>query len=83
MVLQGTGEDQPCMSDWIVGMQLVDGKGEVRCLPRDKHANSDVMKAARVNLGLFGVVLEFTVKVKPMSKCRVKNDFTLKVKVNQ
>ena len=71
------------MSDWIVGMKLVDGKGEKVILPGVNPPDPDVMKAARVNLGLFGVVVEFTVQVKQMSKCEVNNDFSQKLKVNK
>ena len=80
------------MSDWIVSMKLVDGSGAVRTLPQDTTATNlspgespvsseDILKAAQANLGLFGVILEFTVKVQPMSNCTVNNIFTKKMKV--
>lgn len=74
------------MSDWIVSMKLVDGNGIVRNLPDDIGTVSvspeEVMKAAQVNLGVFGVILEFTVKVQPMSRCKVYNIFTKKLEVS-
>ena len=84
-VLQGTGKDQTSLSDWVVSMKLVDGNGDIRSLPGDIGSSSvspdDVMKAAQANLGLYGVILEFTIKVQPMSNCQVKNIFTQKVEV--
>ena len=68
-------------------MKLVDGNGVIRSLPGDIDSTSvspeDVMKAARTNLGLYGVILEFTLKVQPMSNCEVKNVFDLKMEVNK
>ena len=80
------------MCDWIVSMKLVDGNGNIRTLPEDAAATNvypgesfvtteDVLKAAQTNLGLFGVILEITVKVQPMSNCTVNNIFTKKMKV--
>jgi hypothetical protein len=64
-------------------MKLVDGNGVIRSLPGDIDSTSvspeDVMKAAQTNLGLYGVILEFTVKVQPMSNCEVNNVFNLKM----
>ena len=61
--------------------------GVIRSLPGDIDSTSvspeDVMKAARTNLGLYGVILEFTLKVQPMSNCEVKNVFDLKMEVNK
>ena len=66
-------------------MKLVDGNGDIRSLPGDigslPVSTEDVMKAARANLGVYGVILEFTIKVQPMSNCQVKNIFTKKVEV--
>ena len=79
------GKDQTSLSDWIVSLKLVDGNGDVRSLPGDigsvSISTEDVMKAARTNLGLYGVILEFTMKVQPMSNCEVKNIFNLKMEV--
>ena len=74
-------------------MKLVDGSGAVRTLASSRHnshksfpgespvSSEDILKAAQTNLGLFGVILEFTVKVQPMSNCTVNNIFTKKMKV--
>ena len=74
------------MSDWIVSMKLVDGNGTVRNLPDEIGTVSvspeEVLKAAQANLGVFGVILEFTVKVQPMSHSKVNNIFTMKLRVS-
>ena len=80
---QGTGKDQQSLSDWVVSMKVVDGNAKVRCLPDDCGTNrDDILKAAQVNLGLFGVVLEYTAIVKPMSNCNVDNIFSMKLNVS-
>ena len=88
-VLQGAGEDQQSMSDEIVSLKLVDGNGDVRTLPHDtKHKGElsvtpeEILKSVQVTLGVCGVVIEFTVKVKPMSNCTVHNIFNKKLEVN-
>ena len=92
ILLQGVGKDQQSVSDLIVSMKLVDGNGNIRILPEDISATNlspgettvssdDVLKAIQTNLGLFGVILEFTLKVEPMSNCTVNNIFTKRMKV--
>ena len=84
-LFQGTGRDQHSLSDWVISLKLVDGNGDVRSLPDDIGTVSvspdDVLKAAQATMGIFGVVLEFTVKVQPMSHCQVNNIFNLKMEV--
>ena len=75
-------------------MKLVDGNGDIRTIPDDHVtptnlspgespvSTEDTLKAAQANLGLFGVILEFTVKVQPMSNCTVNNIFTTTMKVH-
>ena len=75
---QGVGKDQKPMSDWMTSMKVVNYKGEVQTIP-DENLSSDkkenVLKAARVNLGTFGIIVEMTVKISPMEKVRVDNYF--------
>ena len=79
---QGTGKDQQSLSDWIVSMKVVDGNAQIRHLPDESMSyRDDILKAAQVNLGLFGVILEFTAIVKPMSNCTVDNIFSMKMEV--
>ncbi len=59
----GTGLALGNIATTIVGMELVDGRGEiVRC---DDHANADVLRVARVGVGALGVVTEVTVQCVP------------------
>lgn len=62
------------MSDWIVSLTLVDGKGDLKTISKTGSPDTD-LKAAQVNLGLFGIVVEYTLEVKEMSNCRVENIF--------
>ncbi len=56
----GTGRELGNMATTIVGMELVDGHGEVvRC---DEHTASDVLRIARVGVGALGVVTEVTIQ---------------------
>lgn len=79
---QGTGKDQPTMSDWITSMVVVDGNGEIKTIPDDYVTEDltaeDILKAASVNLGLFGVMVEFTVEVVTMENrgATVINNFS-------
>ena len=57
------------MSDWITSMKLVDHTGTLRTYPDDLPkdvSKDDAMNALRVSLGVFGVVIEVTMKVVPM-----------------
>lgn len=77
--MQGTGRDQPIMSDWITSIKLVGPGGVVRTFPKDFDdvklpsgvTIEDAMNALRVNLGVFGVVVEITLKVQPMESSKV------------
>ena len=75
------------MSDWITSITVVTGEGVVKVIPDDFTATESVtakqmLKAASASLGLFGVVLDFTVKVNPMNNARVKNVFSRKLSVS-
>ena len=67
------------MSDWIVSLTFVDGNGDIQTIS-EKH-NKSHLTAAQANLGLFGVVVEYTLEVKNMSLRRVQNEFEMKLMV--
>lgn len=67
------------MSEWIMSLTFVDGRGGLKTI--SKTSNPDHLKAAQVNLGLFGIVVEYTLEVKKMSTCRVDNMFEKKLMV--
>ncbi len=52
------------LADYVTGIKLVDGKGEVRTL------SGDLLDAARVNLGVLGVVVEVTLQLEDAFKVR-------------
>ncbi|CAI8024882.1 hypothetical protein GBAR_LOCUS14408 [Geodia barretti] len=69
------------MSDYITRMKLVGPDGETRTFPDDFKGVKlpkgvtvdDAMNALRVHLGVFGVVVEITLKVEPMVSSEVRN----------
>lgn len=68
------------MSDWMTSMKVVNYKGEVQTIPDEALSldeQENVLKAARVNLGTFGIIVEMTVRVSPMEKVRVDNYFDI------
>lgn len=62
----GTGKELPCLSAEILGLELVLANGEVVRL----HANTDpdLLAAARVAMGLLGVITEVEVQLVPAHK---------------
>ncbi len=56
------------VGDWVEELKLVDGTGAVQVL------SGESLDAARVNLGLLGVIYEITLKVLPQFK--LQNSFT-------
>ena len=83
--MQGVGTSQTSMSDWIKSMVIVDGTGQIRTIPDEIPLNltqETVLSAAQVNLGLFGVMVEITIAVKPMVNAHVNNDFTFDLSVS-
>ena len=49
-------------------IQLIDANGELRTFNSE-----DQLKAVRASLGLFGVIVEFTIKLQPNFKVKIKN----------
>lgn len=56
----GAGREHPCISDFVVGMEIVNVKGDIQ------HIEGDALKAAAGAMGLAGVVLSQTVAADPM-----------------
>jgi hypothetical protein len=67
----GTGWDQLSISDFLTKIKAVTSQGEVRTF-----TDKEDLKSLGVNLGLFGVVTEQTMKVQPMQYVKVFNDFS-------
>ena len=81
------GKTQTTMSDWITSITIVNGDGELKRIPEDYPSvpgisAEDMLRAASASLGLFGVIVEITVKVEPMISAEVRNNFSHKVSVS-
>ena len=60
----GSGWDMPTLSDFVYAMEVVTATGEVRTFCADTN-DPTVMDAARVHLGLFGLIYRLTLNVVP------------------
>ena len=59
----GTGLGLGNLATTVVGMELVTGSGEVRCL--DEGSDAELLRVARVGLGALGIVTEVTLQCVP------------------
>ena len=58
----GSGRAYPTISEYVVGMEIVTGTGEVLKID---EGNLELLNAARVNLGYLGIVYSLTLKLEP------------------
>ena len=68
---QGTGKDQKSVSDFLTELKIVNGQGQIVTYGPQTQSQggisaADIVAAAKVNLGLFGIAVEYTFKVVPM-----------------
>ena len=63
----GTGPRYGNLSSRITGMRLVNGRGEISQIDEP-----DVLRAARVSIGTFGIVLSYTLAVEPAYRLHEK-----------
>src|SRR4051794_16588392 len=63
------------ISDNVIRMQIVCANGELREFSDSKDAEE--MSAARVNLGMLGIMYKITMPVKPMYSLRMVDTFPL------
>ncbi|MCA9575231.1 MAG: D-arabinono-1,4-lactone oxidase [Polyangiales bacterium] len=68
----GTGTFWPPFSDSVLGLELIDGTGQIRTID---ETDPVALSAARVSLGLLGVIKSVTLRIRP--------DFALDVYVRQ
>lgn len=54
------------LADYVTELKVVDGQGDVRVL------NGDLLNAARVNLGVLGVVVEVTLAIEEAFKVKAE-----------
>ena len=72
--MQGTGKDQKSVSDNLTELKIVNAEGEIDVY--NETSNPHKLPAAKVNLGLFGIAVEYTFKVKPMACVKVDRSIT-------
>jgi len=70
----GAITDSRTLAEQVVGLEIVTSSGEVKKFEYDPN-NPDEMEAARVNLGLFGVIYKISFLVKPMYKLRMRDTY--------
>ncbi|XP_076453306.1 L-gulonolactone oxidase-like isoform X2 [Babylonia areolata] len=69
----GSTWSAPTYSGYVVEMRLMDSAGRLRRFTEERHP--DIMKAAKCNLGMFGIMYDITIKVFPTFKAKVLNRF--------
>lgn len=65
----GTGKDTATIGDLVEALELVDAKGQLRTLS-EQTVGAELMNAARVGLGLFGVLARVKLRVVPLRRVR-------------
>ena len=71
------------MSEWMLSMTVINGKGEIQTIPDPRlpqEKKEEILRAARVNLGMFGIILEMTIRIWPMEVVEVENFFNKSMK---
>mmetsp|Transcript_22898 Transcript_22898/g.31922 ORF Transcript_22898/g.31922 Transcript_22898/m.31922 type:complete len:510 (+) Transcript_22898:87-1616(+) len=68
----GTGWDVPTVSDYCVEIRIVDWQGNLRTYSISDQ-DQDAFRAAKMSLGLFGIVYDFKFKLNPMKNVKVVN----------
>ncbi len=65
----GTGKATATVGDLVEALEVVDTQGQLRTLS-EQTVGAEVMNAARVGLGLFGVIARVKLRVAPMRRVR-------------
>ncbi|MHB0957196.1 MAG: D-arabinono-1,4-lactone oxidase [Pirellulaceae bacterium] len=64
----GTGKDQPILAAAVVAVRMVTAAGEVATFSREQHP--DVLRAARVSLGMLGIYTALRLRLVPAFELR-------------
>ena len=67
----GTGRDFGTISTQVVGLKMINGKGEL--ITCSEEINASLFKAAQVSLGSLGVITEVTLQCVPAYRMKVEN----------
>jgi hypothetical protein len=65
----GTGKGTATVGDLVEAFEVVDAEGRLRVLS-EETVGAEVMSAARLNLGLFGVIARVRLRVAPIHRVR-------------
>jgi L-gulonolactone oxidase len=65
----GSGWNNPTLSDLVESLEIVTANGEIRTFS-EAADGSEIMAAARLNLGLFGIIHRATLRVVPNFRVR-------------
>lgn len=65
----GTGKESSTVGDLVDALEIVDSEGRLREIS-EETVGSEVMSAARLGLGLFGVIARIKLRVVPMHRVR-------------
>jgi hypothetical protein len=66
----GSGWNQQTLSDMVDVIELIDGRGRLRCF-RCGEDSDEVMNAVRVSLGMYGVVVRVALRILPAFNVRL------------
>lgn len=69
----GSTWSAPTYSGYVVEMRLMDSAGRLRRFTKERHPH--IIKAAKCNLGMFGIMYDITIRVYPTFKAKVTNFF--------
>jgi hypothetical protein len=68
----GSGWNNPTLSDLVTSLEIVTGTGEVRTFAMGVESD-EVMNAARLSLGLFGIIYRITLRVQQSWHVRARD----------
>ncbi|XP_011410297.1 PREDICTED: uncharacterized protein LOC105316795 [Amphimedon queenslandica] len=74
----GVGKDQSILSDLVTQVKIVDCSGEVKTYPDDLPEGSNkeaAMNGIRMSMGVFGAVVEMTIKVEKLKTAKVDTTY--------
>jgi len=65
----GTGKATSTVGDLVLALEIIDADGKLRVLS-DETVGPEIMSAARLGLGLFGVIARLRLRVAPLHRVR-------------
>ena len=64
----GTGFEFAALANHLIAMEFVDGQGQIKTI--DQDSPGDLLNAARVSLGTFGIITKVTIQCVPAFRLR-------------